>query len=104
MGHRRRLSLWREVYELAGELSIDPGPFTLHELYTMLWGHRRAVRDETALLISAVLSPHRPKGARPIKPESLNPYREQVKRIDEWADITALKALLPKGTEHGNNS
>ena len=104
MGNRRRLNIWREVFELAGELSIDPGPFTLHELYTMLWGKRRAVRDETALLISAVLAPHRPKGSQPIKPESFNPYREKIKRVDEWADITALKALLPRGTENGNDS
>ena len=103
MADRRRVDLWREVYELAGELSVDPGPFSLHELYTMLWGKRRAVRDETALMITAIIAPHRKKGTKAPDPIDFNPYRDKPKkRVDEWVDITALKMLIPGGSENGS--
>ena len=93
-----RLNVWREVYELAGELGVEPGPFTLHELYTMIWGKRRAVRDETALIVATTLNINRRKHAAPIKAADLNPYRERRRPAAEpEVGIEALKVFLPGG-------
>lgn len=102
MAGGRRLDIWREVYEIAGELRLDPGGFSLHELYTMLWAHRRAIRDETALVMTAVLSPYRKKAGKQIDPADFNPYRTKVKKVDEWVGIDALKMLIPGGGDSGS--
>ncbi len=84
------------IYETAGILGIDPGPFTLRELIWMLDGYRVETWHHTAAQMSLVANINRGKNARGYSPLDFHPFvtRQQRKRVDEKAPIEALKVFV----------
>lgn len=66
--------LWQDVYRLAGEACIDPGPRTYGELAAIAEGRRKLEWAQTACIRADLLNsnPFR-KGGGSAKPEDLDP-------------------------------
>lgn len=65
------------IDELAGILRLDPGPFTLRQLLTMVWALRHETWQHTATLAAVLININRKPHAKAITPDELNPYREK---------------------------
>ena len=94
------------IYELAGIVGLDPGPFTLRELVWMAEARRRDMWDHTAGLLALLYNINRdPKRSRAMRPEDFHPLRQQsrnrkgVEKVK--ADITALKQIFVRENHHG---
>jgi len=64
------------VYQIAGVLGMDPGPFTLRELFWMVRGARIDAWNHTASLLAAVCSGFSSFTKRPQKfaPAQFHPF------------------------------
>ena len=89
------------IYELAGIVGLDPGPFTLRELVWMAEGRRRELWDHTASLLALLYNVNRdPRRSRAMRPEDFHPLRRPSKTETVKADVTALKIFV-RENHHG---
>lgn len=71
-------------------VGLDPGPFTLAELFSMAYG----AFSHTARIAATIYNVNRGKGAKPCKPDDLNPfvYRAPIDpAIETEIGFSALK-------------
>jgi hypothetical protein len=87
------------IYELAGAVGVDPGPYTLRELDLMARGRGRMLWGIASHVLALVANVHRKPGSSPIEAASLNPFAEldrtEVKQRPR-VGVSALKAFLRK--------
>lgn len=65
--------LWQDVYRLAGEAGIDPGPRTYGELAVLADGRRRAEWGRTAALRADVINSNPYRKGQAVRPADLDP-------------------------------
>jgi len=87
------------IAELAGAVGVDPGPFTLRELFWMAEGHDRHEWGRASSLMAMIANAHKGKKGRWVRPAQLNPYeRDRPPGIPLTTDnIRILKSLVPNG-------
>lgn len=84
------------IWEAAGVLCLDPGPFTLRQLLTM---ERRKLQTDfegPALVASILLNVNRKKGKPAIEPLELNPYYTKAEKRQLKAEAKAANTVRDK--------
>ena len=84
------------IYELAGMIGVDPGPFTLRELVWMADGRQREAWNHTSQLLAMLFNAHRdPQKTSPAKPADFHPLLERASPTSQPlpADISVLKVF-----------
>lgn len=70
------------IWEMAGELGLNPGPLTLRKLVWMLDARRLVEWDRTASITAAIFNKDSKKQ---IPPRRFNPYRNQIAKAQKMS-------------------
>ena len=91
----------RLVWQLAGVLGLDPGPFTLRELLVMGEARSQQAWGHTSALLAMLANVHRDaKKTRPYKPADFNPHlRQPMTSRSPKVGIQALKVFVDQQTQ-----
>ena len=85
------------IWQLAGVVSLDPGPFTLRELVWMADAKQTDAWNHTAAVLAMLANTHRnPKKARPFKPSDFHPGTRSARPQEPLpkVDISILKTVF----------
>jgi hypothetical protein len=101
--------LWRDLYRLAGEAGVPPGPHTFGELAAMADGRRRAEWGRTAHLRADIVNAAPFRRGAAVKPEELDPTgglkdsgRAKGERVIKPGNLVSVFSALIKATRrHG---
>lgn len=89
------------AYRFGGVIGIDPGPFTLRELFWLVDGHARQVWQHTASILAAAFA-NNPNVKKPkFTPDKFYPFAMAKKRTVIDGTIADLKLLIPKKGKKG---
>lgn len=82
------------IWQLAGQVGLDPSPFTFWELATMAEGRSRErwAHTATAVWIVAEVNRSKKKRAQPFTPDDFNPYERRKRRAGNRLTVGVLQA------------
>ena len=92
------------IHEAAGELGLDPAPFTLREIAWMLEGRRRSNWDLLGEILAMLHNINRdPKKTQAISAIEINPYRKKSQAVTKVSPREFVEALaLMVGAQPSN--
>jgi hypothetical protein len=90
--------IWRLLWQLAGIVGLNPGPFTLRELVWMADARQTDDWNHTAALLALLANVHRdPRKTHPFQPADFHPGVQRTQRPHDphpKVDITVLKTVF----------
>lgn len=84
------------IYELAGNIGLNPGPYTMRELFWMNDGRNKSEWARTALIACLLANPNRDtkKHSKPFTPDEFNPYAPKRKESLQVVSASQAAALM----------
>lgn len=90
------------MWQLAGILGIDPGPFTLRELIAMAEARSQQAWAHTSSILALIANLHRdPKRTRAYKPGDFNPHMRRKPATVQRVGISVLKQVFVENRQQG---
>ena len=86
--------MWKLIYQLAGIVGVDPGPFTLAELIDMVDGRQRDDWERHSALLCLIAIANRGSKQKEFKPQEFNPFA--VKRKPQHIQLNKKNMHLLK--------